>query len=68
MRKRFEQQMELGVKPIAETPVRVKSRDDIPALIKPLLLIYTTPIYNEKIFYILEQNCLAVKKLQVVLD
>lgn len=62
MRKRFEQQMELGVKPIEETVVRVKSRDDIPALIKPLLLIYTTPSYNEKIFSILEAKILSGKK------
>ena len=62
MRKRFEQQMELGVLPIAETVVRVKSRDDIPALIKPLLLIYTTPSYNEKIFSILEAKILSGKK------
>ena len=62
MRKRFEQQMELGVKPIEETPVRLKSRDDIPALIKSLLLIYTTPSYNEKIFSILEEKLLSGKK------
>lgn len=62
MRKRFEQQMELGVKPIEETPIRVKSRDDIPALIRALLLIYTTPRYNEKIFTILENKLLWGKK------
>lgn len=62
MRKRFEQQMELGVKPIAETPVRLKSRDDIPALIQSLVLIYTTPSYNEKIFAILEQVIVKGKK------
>lgn len=62
MRKRFEQQMELGVKPIEETPVRVKSRDDIPSLIKALLLIYTMPEYNEQIFSILEDKLLSGKK------
>lgn len=62
MRKRFEQQMELGVKPIEETPVRVKSRDDIPALTKALLSIYTTPEYNEQIFSILEDKLLSGKK------
>jgi len=62
MRKRFEQQMELGVKPISETPVRSKSRDDIPALIKSLLTIYTTPSYNEQIFSILEEKILSGKK------
>ena len=62
MRKRFEQQMELGVKPIAETLVRSKSRDDIPALIKALLVIYTTPSYNEQVFGILEAKILSGKK------
>jgi len=62
MRKRFEQQMELGVKLIEETPVRSKSRDDIPALTKVLLTIYTTPSYNEKIFSILEEKILSGKK------
>lgn len=62
MRKRFEQQMELGVKPIEETPIRVKSRDDIPALTKALLLIYTAPKYNEQIFSLLENKVLSGKK------
>ena len=62
MRKRFEQQMELGVKPIAETLVRSKSRDDIPALIKALLVIYTTPSYNEQVFAILEAKILSGNK------
>jgi hypothetical protein len=63
MRKRFEQQMELGVKLIEETPVRSKSRDDIPAMIKALLLIYTTSKYNEKIFKILEDKLVSGKKV-----
>jgi len=62
MRKRFEQQMDLGVKLIEETPVRTKSRDDIPALIKALLLIYTTPRYNEMVFSILSDKLLSGKK------
>lgn len=61
MRKRFEQQMELGVKPIEETPV-YKNRDDIPSLVTALLKIYTTPHYNEKIFTILENKILSGKK------
>lgn len=61
MRKRFEQQMELGVKPIEETPV-YKNRDDIPSLVTSLLKIYTTPDYNEKIFTILENKILRGKK------
>ena len=62
MRKRFEQQMELGVKPISETPVLMKSRDDVPALIRALLEIYNKPEYNKKIFEILENKLLKGKK------
>ena len=62
MRKRFEQQMELGVKPISETPVLKKSRDDVPAMIRALLEIYNNPEYNKKIFEILENKLLKGKK------
>ena len=62
MRKRFEQQFQLGVKLISETPVLLKSRDDIPALTKALLEIYNTPEYNTKIFKILEDKILKGKK------
>ncbi|MDA3892059.1 MAG: ISNCY family transposase [Salinivirgaceae bacterium] len=62
MRKRFEQQLEIGVKPILETPVLFKSRDDIPALVLALLTIYKTPEYNSKIFNLLEKLILDGKK------
>ena len=62
MRKRFEQQLEIGVKPILETPVLLKSRDDIPALVLALLTIYRTPEYNTKIFHLLEKLILGGKK------
>ncbi len=62
MRKRFEQQYRLGVKPILETPVLLKSRDDVPALIVTLLKIYSTPEYNTQIFNILEDQILKGKK------
>lgn len=62
MRKRFNQQMDLGVLPISETPVSKKSRDAAPALIKTLLEIYKTPVYADKIFSILEQKISKGKK------
>jgi len=62
MRNRFEQQLEIGIKPISETPILLKSRDDIPALIMALLTIYKTPSYNEQIFNILEDAILNGKK------
>lgn len=62
MRKRFEQQFQLGVKPIPETPVLLKSRDDVPAIVMALLKIYNTPKYNDKVFSILEDKVLKKKK------
>jgi hypothetical protein len=62
MRKRFEQQLEIGVKPISETPVLLKSRDDIPALVMALLTIYKTPDYNKQVFNILEDTIMKGKK------
>jgi len=62
MRKRFEPQFELGIKPISETPVLLKSRDDVPALVMALLEIYKTPEYNKKVFSLLEEKILKGKK------
>ena len=62
MRNRFEQQTQLGIKLIEDTPVLQKSRDDVPALLKALLEIYKTPEYNEQIFAILEDTLVKGKK------
>jgi hypothetical protein len=55
MRKRFEQQMSLGIIPISETPYSIKSRDATVKLTVALLEIYNNVDYNEKIFSILEE-------------
>ena len=62
MRKRFEQQFQLGVRPISETPVLLKSRDDVPALVVALLKLYSTPEFNEQVFSILEDKILKGKQ------
>ena len=62
MRKRFEQQFTLGVKPIKDTPFLLKSRDDIPALVIALLAIYNSPEYNKLIFNLLGEIILKGKK------
>ena len=62
MRKRFEQQLTLGIKPISETPVLLNCRDDVPALVFSLLKIYNMPKYNKRIFRILEERILKGKK------
>lgn len=62
MRKRFEQQFEIGVKVISDTPVLLKSRDDIPALVIALLEIYKNADFNRKLFKLLEECILIGKK------
>lgn len=48
MRKRFEQQMSLGIIPISEKPYSIKSRDATVKLTVALLEIYNNVDYNEK--------------------
>ena len=58
----YNNQTQLGIKLIEDTPVFQKSRDDVPALLKALLEIYKTPEYNEQIFAILEDTLVKGKK------
>ena len=63
MRKRFEQQMFLGIIPIGETKITTKKRSGpLPALCAALKEIFTTPKWNEKVFEILESKITAGKK------
>jgi len=62
MRKRFEQQMQLGIEPIAEVDLKMKSRDEFPQLLAGLQYIFTHPELNTKIFELLEKNILSGKK------
>ena len=62
MRKRFEEQFKIGLKPISKTFVLLKCRDDVPALVKSLLEIFNTPEYNERIFSVLEEKLMKGKK------
>ena len=50
MRKRFEIQYELGATPIEEVPIPTKSRDEMPAVLRALQYVYSTPELNEKVF------------------
>jgi IS5 family transposase len=56
MRKRFEIQYELGATPIEEVPIPTKSRDEMPAVLRALQYVYSTPELNEKVFEILERK------------
>ena len=56
MRKRFEIQLELGATPIEEIEVPIKSRDELPPVIRALQYIYITPEINEKVFKVIEKR------------
>lgn len=62
MRQRFEQQMTMGVEPISEVTIRLKSRDEMPPLLVSLQTIFITPALSEKIFSILEEKICKGKK------
>lgn len=62
MRVRFEQQLSLGVTPIHQVKINIKSRDEMPPILVALQTIFITPELNEKIFLILEDTILKDKK------
>lgn len=62
MRKRFEQQMIIGIKPIEKIEVNKKCRDAFPKLVLALKELYLRSEYNEKIFCILEGKITKNKK------
>jgi len=56
MRKRFEQQIEIGQLLIQDTQISLKSKDSLDELMAALKEIFVIPEYNEKIFSILENT------------
>jgi hypothetical protein len=56
MRKRFEQQGRLVVISISEVKLPLKSRDELPPILRALQHIYVTPELNEEVFRILEER------------
>lgn len=62
MRKRFEIQYELGATPIEELDIPLRSRDEMPPVLRALQYIYTTPELNNKVFDLLEKKVMAGKK------
>lgn len=62
MRQRFEQQFSLGVLPISEVKIRIKSRDEMPPLLVALQKLFVTPELNEAVFTILEETICKNKK------
>lgn len=59
MRKRFEVQYELGAPPIEKIQIPLRSRDELPPVLRALQHIYTTPELNEKIFNLLEDKIMS---------
>ena len=62
MRKRFEQQLSLGIIPISEVKIREKSRHQLAPLLKALQYVFVTPELNSKVFTILEAHIMKNKK------
>src|SRR3982751_4210580 len=62
MRQRFEQQMNLRTIAIADVKFPLKSRDELPPVLKALQYIFITPELNEKVFQLLEQKICKGKK------
>lgn len=62
MRQRFEQQMSLRTVAISNVKFPLKSRDELPPVLKALQYIFVTPELNEKIFSLLENKIVADKK------
>lgn len=62
MRQRFEQQMNLRTVAIADIKFPLKSRDELPPVLKALQYVFITPELNEKVFGLLEQTICKEKK------
>src|SRR4030065_2920971 len=62
MRKRFEQQKKIAVISISEVKLPLKSRDELPPILRALQYIYVTPELNEEVFRILEAKVMKGKQ------
>ena len=62
MRQRFEQQMNLRTVAISDVKFPLKSRDELPPVLKALQYIFVTPELNAKVFSLLENKIVAGKK------
>jgi IS5 family transposase len=63
MRKKFEVQYELGATPVEKLRLPLKSRDELPPVLRALQHIFSTPELNSQVFALLEKKIMAnVKK------
>ena len=65
MRQRFEQQLSLGILSITEVVLPLKSRDELPPVLRTLQYIFTTPSLNEKVFRLIEEKYAKGKRKPV---
>ncbi|MEN0049448.1 MAG: ISNCY family transposase, partial [Bacteroidota bacterium] len=56
MRLRFEQQLKLGIVPISEVKLNIKSRHGLVPVLRALQYAFKTQELNEQIFELLEQE------------
>jgi hypothetical protein len=62
MRKKFEQQLEMGISPISEVLINTNSRHELPQLLLGLQHIFVTPGLNDEVFTILSEKVKKGKK------
>jgi hypothetical protein len=62
MRKKFAQQLSLGITPIAEVKIPTKSRDELPPVLAALQYIFVDPELNNKVFEIIAPKVTAGKQ------
>jgi hypothetical protein len=62
MRQRFEQQMSLRTVAIVDVKFPLKSRDELPPVLKALQHVFITPDLNKKVFTLLEEKICQDKK------
>lgn len=56
MRYRFQQQTTFVITPVSEVKFPLRSRDELPPVLKALQHIFVTPELNEKVFALLEKK------------
>jgi hypothetical protein len=62
MRQRFEQQQTIGVTAISDIQFPLRSRDELPPVLKALQYIFVTPELNKQVFELLEKKICSGKK------
>ena len=62
MRQRFEQQHTIGITPISDIEFPLRSRDELPPVLKALQHIFITPDLNKQVFDLLEKKICGGKK------